>query len=96
MASRTIRWTRYIPEFANLPGVFDRLGADGKPETRGARTTPPTVGELMTHTAGFTYGVFGASPVDSCTKRTNPLDGTHASGLHPPSWRRCRWALSAR
>ena len=25
---------------------------------------PPTMGELMTHTAGFTYGIFGNTPVD--------------------------------
>ena len=25
---------------------------------------PPTIRELMTHTAGFTYGIFGDTPVD--------------------------------
>ena len=62
---------RHIPEFASLR-VFERLGADGKPETR-APNHAPTVGEVMTHTAGFTYGVFGASPVDKLYQADNPL-----------------------
>jgi len=34
---------------------------------------PPTVGELLTHTAGFTYGVFGETPVDKLYQKDNPL-----------------------
>jgi CubicO group peptidase (beta-lactamase class C family) len=33
----------------------------------------PTIGELMTHTAGFTYGFFGATPVDKLYQSNNPL-----------------------
>ena len=54
--------SKFIPEFAHLK-VFNGLDADGKmilvdPEH------PPTMHELLSHTAGFTYGFFGDSPVD--------------------------------
>ena len=53
---------KYIPEFAHLK-VYAGTDASGKlmleePEH------PPTMAELMTHTAGFTYGIFGKTPVD--------------------------------
>jgi CubicO group peptidase (beta-lactamase class C family) len=53
---------KYIPEFAHVK-VFKGVDADGKiiledPEH------PPTMRELMSHTAGFTYGIFGDTPVD--------------------------------
>ena len=54
---------KFIPEFAHLK-VFKGVDADGKmilvdPEHA------PTMRELMTHTAGFTYGFFGNTPVDA-------------------------------
>jgi CubicO group peptidase (beta-lactamase class C family) len=54
--------SKFIPEFAHLK-VFNGLDADGKmilvdPEH------PPTMHELLSHTAGFTYGFFGDSAVD--------------------------------
>jgi len=54
---------KYIPEFAHLK-VYKGTGADGKmivvdPEHQ------PTMRELMSHTAGFTYGLFGNTPVDA-------------------------------
>src|SRR5271156_4767823 len=54
--------SRYIPEFRDLK-VFSGVDKDGKP-TLDAPGHAPTMGELMSHTAGFTYGVFGATPVD--------------------------------
>src|SRR5579863_10284530 len=53
---------KYIPEFAHLK-VFKGVDADGKmilvdPDHA------PTMRELMSHTAGFTYGFFGDTPVD--------------------------------
>jgi len=55
--------SKYIPEFAHLK-VFKGVDADGKmilvdPEHA------PTLRELMSHTAGFTYGFFGSTPVDA-------------------------------
>ncbi|MCP5145123.1 MAG: beta-lactamase family protein [Gammaproteobacteria bacterium] len=62
---------KYIPEFADLK-VFsgtDRKGAlILKPPGHA-----PTVGEVMSHTAGFTYGFFGDSPVDKMYQQDNPL-----------------------
>jgi CubicO group peptidase (beta-lactamase class C family) len=55
--------SKYIPEFAHLK-VYKGIGADGgmilvDPDHA------PTMRELMTHTAGFTYGIFGTTPVDA-------------------------------
>jgi CubicO group peptidase (beta-lactamase class C family) len=63
--------SRHIPEFKDLK-VFKSLDADGKPVLE-APAHPPTVGELMSHTAGFTYGLFGASPVDKMYQQANLL-----------------------
>jgi CubicO group peptidase (beta-lactamase class C family) len=53
---------RYIPEFRDLK-VFSGVDKEGKP-TFDKPGHAPTVGELMSHSAGFTYGLFGATPVD--------------------------------
>ncbi len=53
---------KFIPEFARLK-VYKGVDADGKMILVDP-VHPPTMGELMTHTAGFTYGLFGNTPVD--------------------------------
>jgi CubicO group peptidase (beta-lactamase class C family) len=53
---------KYVPQFADLK-VFAGLDAKGQPILEAPRHAP-TMGELMTHTAGFTYGVFGETWVD--------------------------------
>lgn len=53
---------KFIPEFAHLK-VFKEMGPDGKMVLEDP-IHPPTMAELMTHTAGFTYGIFGNTPVD--------------------------------
>jgi CubicO group peptidase (beta-lactamase class C family) len=53
---------RYIPEFRDLK-VYSGVDKDGN-ATFDKPGHAPTMGELMSHTAGFTYGVFGATPVD--------------------------------
>jgi CubicO group peptidase (beta-lactamase class C family) len=63
--------SRYIPEFKDLK-VFKSLDADGKP-VADLPGHAPTMGELMSHTAGFTYGLFGSSPVDKLYMQANPL-----------------------
>lgn len=54
--------SKFIPEFAHLK-VYKGMDAKGRmilvPPDH-----PPTMAELMTHTAGFTYGLFGNTPVD--------------------------------
>ncbi len=54
--------SKYIPEFAHLK-VYAGTGADGKMILVDP-VHPPIMRELMTHTAGFTYGIFGDTPVD--------------------------------
>jgi len=53
--------SKYIPEFAHLK-VFAGLDATGK-TILADPVHPPTMRELMTHSAGFTYGT-GDTPVD--------------------------------
>ena len=63
---------KHIPEFANLK-VFSGMDANGQPILV-APSHRPTMGELMSHNAGFTYGLFGNSPVDKMYQADNPLD----------------------
>jgi CubicO group peptidase (beta-lactamase class C family) len=54
--------SKYIPEFAHLK-VFKGMDDSGKMILEDP-VHPPTMHELMTHTAGFTYGFFGHTPID--------------------------------
>jgi CubicO group peptidase (beta-lactamase class C family) len=63
--------SKYIPEFAHLK-VFKGVDANGKMILEDP-VHPPTMGELMTHTAGFTYGVFGDGPVDKLYQNTGVM-----------------------
>ncbi|MGD0127451.1 MAG: serine hydrolase domain-containing protein [Terriglobia bacterium] len=54
--------SKYIPEFAHLK-VFKGVDESGKMILEDP-VHPPTMRELMTHTAGFTYGFFGNTVVD--------------------------------
>lgn len=60
----------YLPELADLK-VFKGLDAEGKP-ILAAPATQPTVGQLMTHTAGFSYG-FMPGYVDEQYRANNPM-----------------------
>jgi CubicO group peptidase (beta-lactamase class C family) len=61
---------KHIPEFANLKVYAGEK--DGQPVLE-APAHPPTMGELMSHSAGFTYGLFGNTPVDKMYQASNPL-----------------------
>ncbi|MDP3719426.1 MAG: serine hydrolase domain-containing protein [Acidobacteriota bacterium] len=61
---------RHIPEFANLRVYAGEKDGAMMLEAPGHA---PTMGELMSHTAGFTYGLFGNSPVDKLYQAANPL-----------------------
>jgi CubicO group peptidase (beta-lactamase class C family) len=58
---------KHIPEFANLE-VYDGADPDGTVKLVDARH-PPTMGELMSHTAGL----FGNTAVDTLYQADNPL-----------------------
>jgi CubicO group peptidase (beta-lactamase class C family) len=53
---------KYVPEFAHLK-VYKGTAANGQMLLEDPNH-PPTMAELMSHTAGFTYGFFGDTPVD--------------------------------
>jgi CubicO group peptidase (beta-lactamase class C family) len=55
--------TKFIPEFSGLQ-VVSGLDAAGQP-VLAPMTRPPTMRELMTHTAGFAYGLFRDGPADT-------------------------------
>jgi len=55
--------TRYIPEFESLR-VFKQVDPDGTVQTE-PLSRPPTMRELLTHSAGFAYGLSRSSPVES-------------------------------
>ena len=62
---------RYLPAFKKVKVYVD----NGKPE--GGREEPKravTIRDLMAHTSGLTYGLFGDSPVDRLYRQANPLD----------------------
>jgi CubicO group peptidase (beta-lactamase class C family) len=61
---------KHIPEFANLKVFAGEK--DGVPILE-APAHPPTMGELMSHSAGFTYGLFGNTPVDQRYRANDPL-----------------------
>lgn len=55
---------RVLPELANLRVGVERPGADGKPALAlEPLRAPVTLQDLLRHTAGFTYGIFGESLV---------------------------------
>jgi CubicO group peptidase (beta-lactamase class C family) len=60
---------KFVPEFAHLK-VYK--GADSSGNTILTDPDhPPTMRELMSHTAGFTYGFFGDTPVDHMYRDAN-------------------------
>lgn len=63
---------KHIPEFKDLR-VYAGKDADGNP-ILAPQQHPVTMKELMSHTAGFTYGVFGNSPVDQLQRKADVLN----------------------
>jgi CubicO group peptidase (beta-lactamase class C family) len=70
---------KHVPAFADLK-VLAGTDANGGPMLE-APAHPPTMGELMSHTAGFTYGVFGSTPVDKMYQATAPLGAPSLQGF---------------
>lgn len=65
--------SKYLPEFRGLK-VFVKAAADG-PELEGPKREM-TVRDLLRHTSGLTYGVFGATPVDEMYQKAGVLKPT--------------------
>jgi CubicO group peptidase (beta-lactamase class C family) len=63
--------SKFIPEFEHVK-VFKGVDAAGNVIVE-EPNHPPTMHELMTHTAGFTYGFFGNSPIDKEYQRVSVL-----------------------
>ena len=64
--------SKFIPEFADLK-VAKEDGPDGNPITEDA-DHPMTMRELMSHTAGLTYGLFSRSQVDTLYTKAGIID----------------------
>lgn len=70
------RWTPEDPIAKHLPALADLQVAARNVAgelVRVAADHPPTMGELMTHTAGFSYGFDPSDPVDTLYRDVNPL-----------------------
>jgi CubicO group peptidase (beta-lactamase class C family) len=61
---------KFLPELANLK-VYQRVDATGN-LVSAPPSAQPTMGQLVTHTAGFIYG-FGSTPVDREYQKHVPL-----------------------
>ncbi|RAK61477.1 serine hydrolase [Phenylobacterium hankyongense] len=67
--------TRYVPEFKNLK-VMVSADKDGKITAVEDMKRPPTMREIMSHTAGFGYGLGDEHPVDKLYREKQVLGST--------------------
>jgi CubicO group peptidase (beta-lactamase class C family) len=67
--------TRYVPEFKNLR-VMTGVGPDGKTILTEEMKRPPTMREIMSHTAGFGYGLADVHPVDKLYRERKVLSSS--------------------
>ena len=63
--------TKFIPEFANLK-VCTGVGPDGEITVEDVKR-PPNLREVMSHTAGFGYGLFDFHPVERAYRAAGPM-----------------------
>jgi CubicO group peptidase (beta-lactamase class C family) len=70
--------TRYVPEFKTLK-VMVKADKDGNITETEPMKRPPTMREIMSHTAGFGYGLGDEHPVDKLYRSKKVLGST---GLH--------------
>jgi CubicO group peptidase (beta-lactamase class C family) len=64
--------SKHIPEFAGLK-VYSGTDANGTPILK-EQDRPMTMRDLMSHTAGFSYGVFSDTPVDKLQREADVLN----------------------
>ncbi|WP_269713531.1 serine hydrolase domain-containing protein [Caulobacter sp. NIBR2454] len=72
--------TTFIPEFTDLK-VFKSADPNGAITEVEDLTRPPTMRELMTHTAGFAYGLAGDSPPDRAYLEAGVLSSDSLSDM---------------
>jgi CubicO group peptidase (beta-lactamase class C family) len=65
---------KYIPAFAHLKVYKSGAGSEMVLEDP---EHPPTIAELMSHTAGFTYGLFGDTAVDKMYREQKVLESAN-------------------
>ncbi|HXN49704.1 MAG TPA: serine hydrolase domain-containing protein [Bryobacteraceae bacterium] len=70
---------KFIPEFAHLK-VFKGFDQNGQVILEDP-VHAPTMRELMSHTAGFTYGLFGGTPVDKMYMGEQVLGAQSLQGM---------------
>ena len=63
---------KYLPELADLRVATGPAGEDGVIPTEPAKSAM-TIRQLLTHTAGFTYGLFSSGPVDMAYRQADVL-----------------------
>jgi len=71
--------TKFIPEFANLK-VMNGVDAKGQPTVEDMKR-PPTMRELMTHTAGFGYGLRTGNPIDDAFRDQKVLASSNLQDM---------------
>lgn len=71
--------TKFLPEFAHLK-VFTGLDAAGEMVVEDAERAP-TMRELMSHTAGFGYGLFDVHPVERAYREHAVLSADNSDDL---------------
>jgi CubicO group peptidase (beta-lactamase class C family) len=71
--------TKFIPEFANLK-VMNGTDAKGQPTVEDMKR-PPTMRELMTHTAGFGYGLRTGNPIDDAFRDQKVLESSSLQNM---------------
>ncbi|MBC7416187.1 MAG: beta-lactamase family protein [Herminiimonas sp.] len=72
--------SNFLPEFKGLQVGVERVGADGKPQLDLVPcTNEMTVQDLLRHTAGLTYGIFGASTLVKAAYRDSGVESRHVS-----------------
>ena len=71
--------TKFVPEFAHLK-VVTGVDAAGNMTTEDAKR-PPTMREIMSHTAGFGYGLQTDNPVDKQFRKTEVLNSSSLKQL---------------
>ncbi|MDE3178109.1 MAG: beta-lactamase family protein, partial [Acidobacteriota bacterium] len=71
--------SKYIPEFAHLK-VYKGMDKDGRMVLEDP-VHPPTMRELMTHTAGFTYGFTPNDPIDKMYRDQHVLESDNLEDM---------------